>query len=446
MASTLQPHVAPLVTLAASFQNCPRHQARVRDVIDVWQDKKVLGPDFVRQLLDNVRQSQGTHSSAVDQPTTTAESQKKVSAPADAPFLLPPTHGDPSTPYYDLPAANIMPHVEQNSSQPINPQLVRPLQMATGPADGDLVMALKDFLKDVERMYNGAAGRDQTSIVDVDELGQPVVRDERTGTIIESESYYGWSRAFCEKMKKTRGRRATADDRHRGRSDSRGRSPSPRKRRRRHSDSDDDSRNRGRLDSYSRSPSRSHGPYQDSRPGRRRMSYSRPRSSPRRRSRSASAQRWRRRSRSDSIPHSRSRSRSRSYSPALGGDQLPPPPPPPLPPHPGTVPLPPYPGGFSGPVAPAQIAGVPSPAFISQLMAQHPHFLSNGFPMSAPQVLPNGQWVQPSPLAQAPVQSSAYPGSGHYGTDTSPYGVLLGAMSAPSQPPPPPPSAGPGGY
>ena len=37
-------------------------------------------------------------------------------------------------------------------------------------------------------------------IVDVDELGQPIFRDEVLGDVFGGESYHGWSKAFFVKI------------------------------------------------------------------------------------------------------------------------------------------------------------------------------------------------------------------------------------------------------
>lgn len=158
-----------------------------------------------------------------------------------APYVMPAMHGDPSTPWYDLPAGNLMPHIIPNSTRPINPDMVRPLQFVAGPADESLVAAVKSLLDDVKNIFEGETDPDESLSWDIDELGQPIVLDEVTGEVIEGEGYYGWSRTFCEKMKRRRGGVDRADDdRDRGHT-SRSRSSSRGKKRRRYSDSDESS-------------------------------------------------------------------------------------------------------------------------------------------------------------------------------------------------------------
>lgn len=312
LSGSLQPFIVDLLGSAASYdrQKNPKHHRRLDELLNIWEEHGFYSSDYVNKLREVVRNSASTGAvkSSIGIDSDDFDPRKKP-AGKDAPFMMPPTHGDPSTPYYDLPAGNLVPHIIPNSTVPLRPESIKPLQFLAGPADQKLVAALKEFLGKVDRLY----GADEImvpedGVVDIDELGQIVVRDRDTNEIIDGETYYGWSRAFCEQMKKRR----TKDFGGRTPSRSRSRSVS-RHKRRRYSDSmaSEDSR---RYVSKSRSRSRSAS---RGRPSRRRYtSVSRPRSVSRR----------------------RSRSRERSYSPRPPGLQegqqyVPPPPAPPTGPH-----------------------------------------------------------------------------------------------------------------
>ena len=155
-----------------------------------------------------------------------------------------------------------MPHIMPNKSIPIRVDDVRALQFVAGPADDDLVVALKHFMSAVEKLDNTVMDvhDDEGNTEDVDELGQPLFRDE-AGEFVTGHTYYGWSRAFCEKM---RGRsvKVARSGRERSYSSSRSRSRSPRKRRRySHSTSSTSA-------SYSRSRSRNRSTYNKTGHGR----------------------------------------------------------------------------------------------------------------------------------------------------------------------------------
>lgn len=88
---------------------------------------------------------------------------------------------------------------------------------------------------------------EETGSSEIDELGQITIRDEAGD--IAGDTYYGWSQAFCERMKRRRKGLGGDDSQHRSpSSQSSSRSP---KKRRRYSDSE-----RSQSPSRSRSPPR----------------------------------------------------------------------------------------------------------------------------------------------------------------------------------------------
>ncbi|KAL4936000.1 hypothetical protein BDV06DRAFT_205863 [Aspergillus oleicola] len=261
LSGSLQPHIVDLLSYAAAYarEKHQKHHRRLAELLDIWQEHRYFSADYVGKLREVVANS------AVSGPITTSAGAPGAEVASDSdrksrdvPFVMPPTHGDPSTPYYDLPAGNLIPHIIPNSTAPLRPDMIKPLQFLAGPADEKLVTALRVFLTDVDRIYDPGDLNPEDGIVDIDELGQTVVRDEITGDILEGETYYGWSRSFCQQMKKRNTRE---------RSESRSRSPP---KRRRYSSASDDSRYRSR--SRSRSPRRRY----DSRSRSRSRSYSPP--------------------------------------------------------------------------------------------------------------------------------------------------------------------------
>ncbi len=246
----LQPLVAELWRNAA-LEAKVRVSKRLSDLVDLWKEEDYFGEETITQLHDALSGTTDTIESTVETLPKSDNSTKEL------PYILPSTHGDASLPFYDLPAGNLMRHIVPNSSQPIRPSEVRALQLSAGPADGSLVNALKDFLKDVEGIKDSLPSLEEVGLSpEVDELGQISYHDEAGGLI--GDSYYGWSRRFCDKMKKRgRGGSDTSSRRSRSRSTESRRSITPRKRRRRSHSSREQSRS---SDSYSRSPSRSrHG-------------------------------------------------------------------------------------------------------------------------------------------------------------------------------------------
>lgn len=258
LTSNLQPHLVELVSSTASFRasNNRKHLRRLDEVLNVWEGNGYYTGHYIAKLREAVQHAGEQLPRAEDLNHAAAPGDFKKPA-RDVPYVMPATHGDTSTAWYDLPAGNFMPHIIPNLTAPINTSLVKPLQFVAGPADESLVNVVKGFLDEVDRMYQHANLVDEGIVPDIDEMGHIIKCDELTGELVVKDTYYGWSREFCERMK----RRMHGDhgDMGRGGRDSTSPSRSPRKRRR-HSSSD-------RSSDYSRRHrrSRSHNRTSDSR-------------------------------------------------------------------------------------------------------------------------------------------------------------------------------------
>ena len=343
LTTSLQPFLIPLVQAASAYDPTiyAKQRLRIGDILEEWEKHNYFSLPQIHSLQEAaVRASKEDLNGATETIQEDGNGNLETKPKYDTPYLMPASHGDLYAPYYDLPAGNLMPHVLPNSATSINPHLVKALQFTPGPADETLVIALKDFMKSVDALYERNSEAAEGISLDIDELGQPLIRDEVTGEIVGAEAYYGWSKAFCEKMKKRRNGKTVSKSR--GRSDSLERSPSPRKRRR-YSSSE-----------ISRSPSRTRSDLRFQRRGllnrAGKDSDSRSRSRSRTRSRSSSR-------RYHHTSRSRSRSRSRSYSPPVyvSSDQQQPSIPAPYSQDHARFPVqagsPPIPPPFSGPFA-----------------------------------------------------------------------------------------------
>lgn len=294
----IAPHLPALFKSAASFENAPKHEKKLNDLVRLWQEKAY----FPHAVLDQLRAAIAEGPKARPPPHSNGMDAARKATPApssrDAPFMLPSMHGDASTPWYDLPAANWLPVIEPNSTRPMNPSMIRPLQLAGGPADKSLVQAVKKLLGNVDKIYaEDRRGSEKDSSVDISQMGEIIERDEM-GDVVAGETYYGWSRTFCEKMKARRrgdamdidadgrGRGASSRSSSRSRSRSRGRSSSSRgssrpvfKRRRLSASSRSRTRSRTRDDrswsggGRSRRRSRSHSRSRSRSPSARRRQY-----------------------------------------------------------------------------------------------------------------------------------------------------------------------------
>lgn len=467
----LEPHLPALFKAAAAFADAPKHAKKLQDLIQLWQQKGYFAAGVFDKLRTIVTEGPNadieTNAAAV---TTNNAASASSGLSRDAPYILPSMHGDVSTPWYDLPAANWLPVIEPNSTRPMNPSMIKPLQLASGPADKTLTQAVKKLLADVDKIYAQDVRLDgDATLVDIGQMGEVIERDEM-GEIVGGDTYYGWSRAFCEKMRaRKNGDAMDIDDRRdrRGssRSDSRSRSRSrgPRGRSSSRGSSRPAMKRRRLSESRSRSPSRS-------RTRSRRRDYSRRRSrsySSRSRSRSHSRSRSPRRRRQKSQNGRDPRSRSRSYSPPRGlgasnnsrppsgppqnvftppilqqqqqqhfFNNHPPPPPPNFPGAPN-FPGPPQPFNAWNPSHPPPPP--PPPAHYQGHWPPAPPP-----PGGLPQPTAQG-WFPPNNVAAPPAPLPGQPGGGWVSGWGAPshQGPQHGYGGSPVPPPPPPPPGGP---
>jgi RNA polymerase II-binding protein len=259
----------PSIIASCSFgkgAKSKKYHNRLFDLLEIWASNGYFAREFV-QLLKNTAVS-AAEAGGRDSKTKDSWSKASGMPPVegkDAPWIMPSVHGDPSIPFYDLPAANMVPLIAPNSSRPIRSHQMKPISLPSGPADPSLISLVQGLIKEMDHIYHGSTDNDILDPVDIDFMGQEIILDEM-GDRIGGDAYYGWSRAFCENMQKKlhkhsgrRDARSRSSSRDRSmRSITRSRSRSPRKRRRSSSPSRSVSRSRYRRRSYSPSRSRSH--------------------------------------------------------------------------------------------------------------------------------------------------------------------------------------------
>ncbi|CAG8228020.1 unnamed protein product [Penicillium salamii] len=224
VSGSLQLHIVGLVGHAAACdrQKNPRHHRRLDDLLSIWSEHGYFNSEFVDKLREVVVNSASTGAAPLSDDVPSANAKKPGK---NAPFVVPSAHGDPSAPYYDNPTGNFVPHILPKLTLSLQPGSVKPIQLLGGPADGKLVHVLQDFFGQVKQISSMPEPKDPD--VDVGGLGHSIIRDEISKDILDGETYYGWTRAFCQQMKIPE----------RSRSPSRSRSRSPANFKRRHSES-----------------------------------------------------------------------------------------------------------------------------------------------------------------------------------------------------------------
>lgn len=199
--AVFQPVLADLFGYAAAFTSCPKHLGKLLDLLAIWEQHGYYETDFLEMLRQVVRSASetGTYEQEIDRAGSDGLDGGKVAL--DPPYTMPGMHGDVATPWYDLPAGNYMAHIIPNSTKPIKPDMIQPLQFLAGPAEPKLVDAVKSLLHDAEVIYGEGANDEDVNFnaMDMNELGQRVASGNSS-----SEGYYGWSQSFCERMKQRR--------------------------------------------------------------------------------------------------------------------------------------------------------------------------------------------------------------------------------------------------
>ncbi|KAI6784914.1 uncharacterized protein J7T54_008008 [Emericellopsis cladophorae] len=179
----LEAHLPVLVATVAEFKDCPKHMKKFALLLDIWENKAYVSPAHLATLR---KAAAGDPSTTVPAEAQSVTSSLRISK--EAPYTLPSYHGDPSTPWYDLPAATWLPHITPNSTRPMLPDLIKPIQLAPGPADPKLVAAVQDLLRDVELLFSKERKADEEPYDQINELGEQVYLDEITAASTSAPS------------------------------------------------------------------------------------------------------------------------------------------------------------------------------------------------------------------------------------------------------------------
>lgn len=186
-----------------------RFHRRLLDLLDVWNTNEYFDGALLGKLRKIVENATLTANAGGEEASGEGHAAEPARNPRDAPYIMPSMHGNPSAAYYELPAATMMPLITPNLVNPIQQNAMKPLQFTAGPADPALASAMTKFFKDVDRIFSTGdplmsyrADLKAGDVCDLDELGQIAVRDEDTNEILDGETYYGWSRSFCENMRR----------------------------------------------------------------------------------------------------------------------------------------------------------------------------------------------------------------------------------------------------
>ena len=257
MVHNLQPHLLKLVKLVSAYETGvhAQHQKRVLRLLNIWAEAGYFEASDVLNLQKAARKATPTTGASAELPesATNVKDQNASEDRKQTPYVMPASHGDFSMPFFDLPAGNMMPHIITNSTNPIDPQLLRPLQFVAGPASQDLVEKVESLLEDVGSLEDQESREQSQQNVYLDDLGQDIIYHTKTTDATKAKGYYGWSENFCDKMKEENS--DVLDEANRTAGSDHG-SFNPRKRRKNSSTASSNGRSNSGSYYQSRSPSR----------------------------------------------------------------------------------------------------------------------------------------------------------------------------------------------
>ncbi|KAK4217076.1 hypothetical protein QBC37DRAFT_265078, partial [Rhypophila decipiens] len=186
-----------LVKSASSFVRRPKQIGKIRGLISLWAERG----HFSNAFLDTLRKAvdEGVTKGATGEPDTTAQDSASAANTGSkpVPFNMPKRHGDLSTAWYDLPPGNWLRWID--GTYPLDPQKITPIEFKPGPAREELVDAVTKVLADVKRIF-AKESQPEDQQVDISEMGERLERGDN-GEILGGDTYYGWSRQFCRKIK-----------------------------------------------------------------------------------------------------------------------------------------------------------------------------------------------------------------------------------------------------
>ncbi|KAJ5099651.1 hypothetical protein N7532_006652 [Penicillium argentinense] len=209
VSGSLQPYMVDLLGYAAAYdrQKYPRHHRRLDDLLEIWSEHGYFSPDLIHQLREVAKDAALTGAAppsstdilAVELDATKNQSKEEA-------YIIPKTHGDRNGPWYDLPAGNFLHHfdIPLDKTMPVRPENIRAMGMYEGPAPPETVEVLKKLLREADEIYDTEVTTKDDEVLDINELGQRVVRDATTGDILNGRTYYGWCRPFCQEMIRNR--------------------------------------------------------------------------------------------------------------------------------------------------------------------------------------------------------------------------------------------------
>ncbi|KAM4066487.1 RNA polymerase II-binding domain-containing protein [Hirsutella rhossiliensis] len=198
LARSWDSHLPAMVATASTFEKCPKHLTKVRNLISLWEEREYLHAAFITRLRDSFAQASDKNSG-----TRIQISKEALKLAKEAPYTMPSSHGDPSTAWNHLPATSWLVQLAPDSTRPVRRDYLRPSQLTPGRLQEDLINRVKSALSDVEALFQDEHVREKTG-ADFNLLGEVQKQGDSADDAASIDTYWGWSRPLCHRTKQRR--------------------------------------------------------------------------------------------------------------------------------------------------------------------------------------------------------------------------------------------------
>jgi hypothetical protein len=199
--AAFKPHLLKLFSYASSLRtrNNKYFLGKIQDIVENWKIRKYYTDDFLDKLAVVVKNAGNLGGiEEIEQEGKEQEDEDATGTRKEAPYQLPKSHGDPSMPWYHLPAGVMLHSMSLYPHSAIHESDMKPIPLKAGPARPDLENAVRSLLEKASRLDE--EGDDQTEMVDINIMGQKTFRNRETGVETKEDTYYGFTKEFADAL------------------------------------------------------------------------------------------------------------------------------------------------------------------------------------------------------------------------------------------------------
>ncbi|ODA79165.1 hypothetical protein RJ55_04757 [Drechmeria coniospora] len=158
-----------MITAAAFFDNCPRHLAKVNDLIALWAEKDYLPAGILDRLRSAFRSASNKSSGFPLHPSDGPPPPANDGAHTRSAF-----HGYASVPWHGQPAASWLPQLAWGATMPVRPQAICRLELELARGNDEYVEDLEESVRSASDHLQRREASD-LSRATTGALGDPVI-------------------------------------------------------------------------------------------------------------------------------------------------------------------------------------------------------------------------------------------------------------------------------